>query len=580
MNQPENDPTIDVTEGTSSLDSPGVSRRSFLGGVGTTAAVMAVGGAALQPTLGGVAEAAEIGPLGNNQRRNEAAKLRKDAAQFWKQAGFPNHPCNGDETLYPNKIGSYSKGLPHNAFGEVNANAYQSLFDALSSGDPADFEDVILGGTGAGPVGKLVNPQCGLAFDLEGSDAHQHAIPPAPALASAEEAAEEIELYWMALLRDVSFNDYATHPLAQDAILELDSLPASAFKGPRIGGQVTAQTLFRDIGPGMTSGPYLSQFFLLPTPFGSEFVDRRSRVFAPGTNFLTQASTWVNVQNGNVPIESAVFDSQRRYLRNGRDMSRWVNIDVLFQGYFNACLTLLTPPNNDDPFSGGIGCPLNPGNPYNSSATQFGFGTFGPPGIKALLCEVASRALKAVWFQKWFVHRRLRPEAYGGLVHFQKASNRYPGVLHPSVLNSEAVDRVHTQYGTYFLPMAFPEGSPTHPAYGAGHATVAGACVTLLKALFNENFVIPNPVVAASDGLSTVAYGGPALTVRGELNKLASNVATGRNIAGVHWRTDAFWSLRLGQEIAVDLLRDQRSGYNEIFNGYTFTGFDGETITV
>ena len=34
------------------------------------------------------------------------------------------------------------------------------------------------------------------------------------------------------------------------------------------------------------------------------------------------------------------------------------------------------------------------------------------------------------------------------------------------------------------LPMAFPEGSPMHPAYGAGHATVAGGCVTMLKAFF------------------------------------------------------------------------------------------------
>ncbi len=32
------------------------------------------------------------------------------------------------------------------------------------------------------------------------------------------------------------------------------------------------------------------------------------------------------------------------------------------------------------------------------------------------------------------------------------------------------------------LPMAFQEGSPMHPSYGAGHATVAGACVTILKA--------------------------------------------------------------------------------------------------
>ena len=33
---------------------------------------------------------------------------------------------------------------------------------------------------------------------------------------------------------------------------------------------------------------------------------------------------------------------------------------------------------------------------------------------------------------------------------------------------------VFSQYGTYLLPQAYPEGSPLHPAYGSGHATVAG----------------------------------------------------------------------------------------------------------
>lgn len=50
-----------------------------------------------------------------------------------------------------------------------------------------------------------------------------------------------------------------------------------------------------------------------------------------------------------------------------------------------------------------------------------------------------------------------------------------------------APDQVAQKYGTYFLPMAFPEGSPTHPSYGSGHATVAGACTTILKAFFDES---------------------------------------------------------------------------------------------
>ena len=135
--------------------------------------------------------------------------------------------------------------------------------------------------------------------------------------------------------------------------------------------------------------------------------------------------------------------------------------------------------------------------------------------------------------------------------------------------------------GTWLLPLVFPEGSPTHPSYGAGHATVAGACVTLLKALFDEEFLIAHPVVPNAAGTHLQPYNGPPLAVGGELNKLASNVATGRNIAGVHWRSDARESLLLGERVAIEMLKDTLSlGPEDMGEGVSFTGFDGRTITV
>ena len=90
--------------------------------------------------------------------------------------------------------------------------------------------------------------------------------------------------------------------------------------------------------------------------------------------------------------------------------------------------------------------------------------------------------------------------------------------------------------------MAFPEGAPPHPSYGAGHATAVGAQATILKAFFDETFVLPNAYVASRDGKELMPYTGPdkdELTVGGELNKLAYNVAIGRDFAGVHYRSDA-----------------------------------------
>ena len=77
----------------------------------------------------------------------------------------------------------------------------------------------------------------------------------------------------------------------------------------------------------------------------------------------------------------------------------------------------------------------------------------------------------------------------------------------------------------------------------------AGACVTMLKAFFAEYFVIPNPVIPNEDGTCLIDYTGDdkdRLTVSGELNKLAANISIGRNMAGVHWRTDYTESAKLG----------------------------------
>jgi hypothetical protein len=510
---------------------------------------------------------------GSNQRANECAKLRRDAAMAALQATPQNlqHPNNQDENLYPNKIGNYSKGLPHNNDGTVVLSAYNALLNALNSGRPADFDAIPLGGTSG-----LTNPQSGLAFDMQGPDAHALLQPPAPALASRQQAAEISENYWEALLRDVPFSQYSTNPIANAAAADL-TLYGSDFKGAKSGGAVTTATLFRGLTPGDLAGPYLSQFFYQDCNFGANKIEQKIRTTVAGVNYMTDFDTWLAVQRGIAQGPDA-FDPVPRYMRNGRDIGQWVHIDVLFQAYFQAFLILA-----------GAGAPFDDGNPYNNNPSQIGFGTFGGPHIATLLCEVSTRALKAVWFQKWFVHRRLRPEAMAERVDRTLfAGAGYP--VNAEILNSfNDSNRLKgfMPAGSALLPMAFPEGSPTHPAYGAGHATVAGACVTILKAWFKETTRLVDigldPLQPSDDGLSLVPYTGSDagdITVGGELNKIAANVALGRNTAGVHWRSDATESMKLGEAIAIGILKDQRACYNEVFNGFSLTKFDGTTITV
>jgi hypothetical protein len=109
------------------------------------------------------------------------------------------------------------------------------------------------------------------------------------------------------------------------------------------------------------------------------------------------------------------------------------------------------------------------------------------------------------------------------------------------------LDRLYSKNGSYLCPQAYPEGCPTHPAYPGATATIGGAGVRVLKALFNPNFVIPEPVVPSDDGLSLRPWKGEPLTVGGELNKLAFNMAFGRDTAGVHFRKDELEGIFLGE---------------------------------
>jgi len=545
----------------------GLSRRKFLGGAAASALAAGTVGFAPLATGGSPAEAAALGPISGNERLAAARSSREAMMERMAAAGMPEQSSNGDEDNLPGFIGNFSKGLSHNALGEAVPASYNALLDALRAGTPTAFRNLSLAGSL-----RLTNPQAGLAFDSEGLDPHQYVQPPAPAFSSAEAAGEMVEHYWQAQLRDVNFLDYRTSPLAQEAIDDLNRL--SDFRGPRNrAGRITPTNLFRDALPGTRVGPYISQFMWLDTPFGVEFVDRRMRTRPAGEDFGTTFSDWLAIQNGNFPgVET--FLPQRRYIVNGRDLSQWVHIDVLFQAYFNACLILGTPASQ-----GGIEAPINPGNPYFEAHAEDGFGTLGAPFFKTILCEVSTRALKAVWFQKWFVHRRLRPEAFAGRVHVHRTGKAsYP--LHRDVLNSAAVDRLFSKNGTYLLPLAFKEGCPGHPSYGAGHATVAGACVTLLKALFDETFVIPQPKVPNRDGSALRNLDGAVLTVGGELNKLASNIATGRNIAGMHWRSDANQSFLLGEQVALHTLVDCLACLNEDFirGPLVFTSFQGKRV--
>jgi membrane-associated phospholipid phosphatase len=511
-----------------------------------------------------------LGPLAPAQRREASERIRTRAAESHADTPAPEHHSNGDDERYAgqNHYATFSKGLQHDpATGEVTAASYASLRAALMSGRPSDFEEVILG-VPAAQSAKLTDPQAGLAFALEGIDGHQLTLPPCYAFRSKGAIGEIAENYWLALCRGVPFINYATDPLIAQAAADLNRY--AVFDGPKAGGAVTPATAFRANAPGALAGPYLSQFMINDIPYGSQRTPARIAYGVPapaGGGYMTDEASWLAVQNGTAPTIKPGPLPNPSLLHDGQGLGDYVHIDELFQAYLNACLLLITPRAR-----GGFGVSVSDDNPYKNSRTQVGFGTLGEPNFKVLVAEVATRALKAVWFQKWYVHRRIRPEAYAGRLHWHLKGARSYEFDAAELAKLEAGPLAHPTIvaAQHFLPMAFPEGSPTHPAYGAGHATVAGACVTVLKALFKTDVTLASlgvPVMQPNaDGTALVPYAGAdrdALTVGGELDKLAANVGIARNFAGVHWRSDYSESVKLGEQVAYYFLQDTVQTYNE-----------------
>jgi len=507
-------------------------------------------------------------------RLREATERRVKEAHHDEEAGPAANADNGDEALYADKGGTYTKGLPHNEWGQVDQAAYKTFKTALATGSFADFEAITMGGSRT-----LNGPQGGLCFDLEMKDNIQFGqpqAPPAPPVAGPQSGAELLEHYWASLLRDVAFTDYASDPLAAIAAKEFSGLDPAWYTGPRnSSGQVTPELLFRGTFPGENIGPYVSQFLLIPAYMGSQPIGQQQTTYLPHIDYLTDFNDWLTVQNGNSTGLQNQTDPVLRFRRNGRDLAAFTHVDVLYQAYFTAHLVLST-----------INAPLNPGNPYLKSKTENGFGTFGAPDIAATLTEVANRALNAVWYQKWWVHLRARPEAAAGIVSINKgypAGGRSDVTMSDVILNSVGLQQSYQENRSWLLSQAFPEGSPTHPSYPTGHGTVGGACLTVLKFFYAGDFVIPKPVVAASDGLSLAPYTGSdagQLTVSGELNKLGHNISFGHGIhAGIHWRSDTDTSLLLGEAVALDFLRHKAPAYNEPFS-VELTKFDGTKVTI
>ena len=501
-------------------------------------------------------------------------------------------------------------------------------------------------------------PTTGVVFELEGPDAQAVTMPPAPPLMvgnqpNPEMVLEMAEVYELAILRDQPFCDFEegkTNSCIQESISRLNQLPYIQNQTGRPRkvngcGQLDDQTIFRGSSPGVEVWPYLSQFLLIGTTdrngkgtvadgkisYGVLHIDQKLPVVVKGKDFMLTMPEYVAVQRG-LKQKQESYESEgdcrpnRRFITTPRDLATYVHYDALYEAYLNACMILLEMKTPLDPafnHLSGVGAGSGNGQTRRNAG---GFALYGGPHILTLVTEVATRALKAVRFQKFNNHIRLRPEALAARIHLVKklqandpeitrAMGTIPKNLSRDLdafagaINAETLNKINTLVKRdgrpegYFLPMAFPEGSPMHPAYGAGHATVAGACVTILKAFFDTNTVLAKAkkdgkiaFQTRTEGDKSVIYRPPAehgdelcesisseqdfLTLEGELNKLAANISIGRDMAGVHYFSDYYDSLRMGEKVALGILEEQALTYSTDPFVLSIPTFDGDVVRI
>jgi hypothetical protein len=606
-------------------------------------------------------------------RRDEAKRIRDLASQNAYDRPHSEHLNNGDEQRYAsaNYAMSFTKGLDHDATtGLVNKTAdFDEFRSAIDLGYVDPFTSKVPVPNDK-PRRQWEAPTAGVVYELQGPDSQAVTMAPAPALCSDELTFEMAEVYELALLRDVPFNrfdDGGGSAALTAAINRLNDLQYAkdGFEGrPRLtnnNGQLDHQTVFRGSSPGVDKGPYLSQFMIIgndiedSTPedgyimYGAQRIDQRVLEACEQDDYMMTWDEWHCVQQGYEVGPGQKFTGKRRFIYTPRDLATYVHIDALYQAYLNACLILL---DNGTPFDTGFnnlsgkgeGLLYDPANGSKAPLNAGGFALWGGPHILSLVTEVATRGLKAVRYQKFNNHLRLRPEVLAARIEkAEDIESHFPTICgcFSDMANalSDVVDLVRDHNNnlagesTALLPMAFAEGSPMHPAYGAGHATVAGACVTVLKAFFDTSalFVKINGAAGfhskqqilkrleSGDSVEVGAYqvknSGKKLdfdkcghfklvegkdkksgkykkyakfisdddkkhccplTLEGELNKLAANISIGRNMAGVHYYTDYYDSLRMGEKIAIGILEEQAICYTTDPFVLSIPTFDGE----
>ncbi len=524
--------------------------------------------------------------------RDDPAKLYTLLTEIKrKELGDPVCPTvvGLDEIKYKNYNynGNFHKGLQHNLRDGrlISSSDYEKMRDAIICGDQVKLASVPLA---TGATVKLANPLASLSTVLLGMQPGVLDLQSGSTLSSNNGAADMVELYSQAIARDVPFIEYASSPIIAN-LLQSNSLNNPevlkylllAPAAPSV--PFTAETIFRGNGYGDLFGPYISQYLLLNFVTGALRIKQiyavpASRVQAESEGYRVEwgisQKEIIDLQNGNIqllPPPTPNNKLEQRYIYSGRSLAEVVHNDLVYQFFYQAAALLQN-----------LGAKTNPYWPTYPNQGSFVTNN-GQALLLTSLANVSEIALQHAWYWKWQHYRKLRPETFGLWVNDVKTNlvpNKGNFDISDILLENQVLDDIFIVNNgilpgsnSYTLPQSYREGAPLHPAYISGHAIISGACITIIKMFFDGDQPwtslpgvisgvfsgIPNAIVQANnDGTTLLAYGGDIskITVTSELNKLACNIAFGRNWAGIHYRADAIRGILLGETIAIYYMKD------------------------
>lgn len=531
--------------------------------------------------------------------RDQYSKQRRTMIDNFRSSQTLVPMVKGDLSI-PHYRGVYSKGFvghtgPNGIAVGPNPILYSQFIEAMRTRNQTLLNQVY------DVCPMLVDLHCVFDVELEGRYKSSFVIPSAPSITSLQSSAEILEIYAMSLLRNFNFHifdpdcvlyqeisvdakDYLNKILGHLNIPAIrDNLHSPPFEENR---NITVDTLFRGKSRGDLIGPYVSQLLYYETAIGNLKLEQKYQCLDISENIVPDISSsnyyfgkseqyFREIWNGQ--SKSSSLPTKTKYITTPLDLAMYINRDQIWEALFISASLFLSR--------------KIPTGFYTKSRVPGSsrFINLGPVDLYNLMMKATKLAMNSAWIWKWS-QLRPRPEEMAYQIHLSKiytSSQLGSHVNFPLELmdNPILIDISNNNNGKFLMPLCYSQGSPFHPSYPAGHAVIAGAMSTIMKAWFNCDWEIP-AVVPDHSGDKLVLYKLTSepnmiqyLKLGDEIDKLATNCSISRNMAGIHYRSDAENGILLGEQVAISVLEDEVKKYTDEI-AFRFRRRTGEVVTI